>query len=60
MNDLHSKLAKIGLISPRIGNGIQSKFSLKKYLQTYIEDGIKNGKHAQTIDKWKYTIKAFF
>ena len=58
VNDLHSKLAKIGLIPPRIGNGIQQKFPLKKYLQKYIEDGIKKGKHAQTIDKWKYTIKA--
>ena len=28
VNDLYSKLAKIGLISPRIGNGIQSKFPL--------------------------------
>ena len=60
VNDLHSNLAKIVLISPRIGNEIQSKFPLKKHLQKYIEDGIKNGKHAQTIDKWKYTIKALF
>lgn len=51
VNDLHSKLAKIGLIPSRIGNEIQSKFPLKKYLQKYIEDGIKIGKHAQTIDK---------
>ena len=41
VNDLHSKLAKIGLIPSRIGNGIQSKFPLKKYLQKYIEDGIR-------------------
>ena len=60
VNDLYSKLAKICLIPSRIGNGIQSKFPLKKYLQKYIEDGTKNGKHAQTIDKWKYTIKALF
>jgi len=60
VNDLHSNLAKIVLIPPRIGNEIQSKFQLKKYLQKYIEDGIKNGKHAQTIDKWKYTIQALF
>ena len=26
VNDLYSKLAKIGLIPSRIGNGIQSKF----------------------------------
>ena len=31
---------------------------IKKHLQTYVEDGIKNGNQAQKIDKWKYTIKA--
>ena len=33
---------------------------IKKIPAKYVEDGIKNGKHAQTIDKWKYTIKALF
>jgi|GEM_PF-287756 len=58
VNDLYSKLAKINLVPPRLNSGKPSSFPIKKYLQKYVEEGIASGKHAQTIEKWKYTIKA--
>jgi len=43
VNDLHSKLAKIGLIPSRIGNGIQSKFPLKNTCKNILKMGLRMG-----------------
>ena len=60
MNDLHSKLAKIGLISPRIGNGIQSKFSLKNTCKHILKMGLRMGSMPKRLINGNTLLKHFF